>query len=154
MLHSILQGNGAASGQCCEKAGHRWSVSLPRASLFGNFLVCSFFCPLNGQKYPKAVMCAEIHFFFQGQYIIYVVPCLYGLLQELQIERGSVFVCMHYSHASSIQKYSSTYFFSQSSMLTVFQRIFQNILAQTKRSCLQDPQLWNNKGYILNTHHT
>lgn len=96
-----------------------------------------FFFP-EWLKYPETVMCAEVQSFFQGQYIVNVVLCLYGVLQELQTER-SVFVCMHYSHASSIQKYSSTYFFSQSSMLTVFQRIFQNILAQTKRSCLQDP---------------
>ena len=46
LLHSISEGNRAASGQCGElgydRAGHRCSVFLPRASLFGNSLVWTF----------------------------------------------------------------------------------------------------------------
>lgn len=99
----------------------------------------SFFWSPEWLEIPRDCnVCRVMGCFFQGRCIVYVVPCLYGLLEKLEVER-SVFMCMHYSHASSIHKYSSTYFFSQSSMLTVFQRIFQNILAQTKRSCLQDP---------------
>lgn len=132
MLHSIPQGNHAASGQCWElgydRAGHRCSVSLPQASLFGSSLVWTFL---------DCSMCRDM--FFSGLVGCVCCSMFVWTFTRIADEMGNVFVCMRYSHTSSIQKYSSTCFFSQSSMLTVFQRIFQNILAQTKRSCLQDP---------------
>lgn len=98
-----------------------------------------FFLNLDWLEMPRDYnMCWD--WLFSG-----TVCCVYTLshvcmdfYRNYRLKR-EMFLCMHYSHTSSIQKYSSTYFFSQSSMLTVFQRIFQNILAQTKRSCLQDP---------------
>lgn len=79
MLHSILQGNDAASGQCwelgCDTAGQRWSVSLPRASLFLEILWCVlfifFFWSPEWLEIPRDCnMCRDTGFFSGSVYCV------------------------------------------------------------------------------------